>query len=79
MLGGDGRVYPVLRGLLVGWNQALWLCQELHQLVAERVAAVDPANRFTDRAAAAREARWGLTCGLSGAMVLRSLCTPQAV
>ena len=41
-------VYPVLTLLPVGWNQALNVCQWVHEHIAERVSGISAENRFTD-------------------------------
>ena len=42
-------IYPLLRVVPMGWTLALQVCQELHETVAERVAAVRPDNRFYEK------------------------------
>ena len=44
-------VYPVLALVPVGWNQALNVCQWVHEHIAESVSGISAANRFTDCAA----------------------------
>ena len=41
-------VYAVLAVVPMGWNQALNVCQWVHEHIAERVSGISAANRFTD-------------------------------
>ena len=41
-------IYPCFKAVPMGWSQALWICQEVHERIAARVAAVRPDNRFID-------------------------------
>ena len=41
-------LFPVLAVVLVGWNQALNVCQWVQEHSAERVTGVGPTNRFSD-------------------------------
>eukprot|EP00972_Heterocapsa_arctica_P100526 14821740-Heterocapsa_arctica.AAC.1 len=38
----------------MGWSQSLWICQSIHEIIAERVQAVQPDRRFVDRQPAPR-------------------------
>ena len=41
-------MYPVLAVVLMGWNQALNVCQSVHEHMAERVSGISAGNPFTD-------------------------------
>ena len=41
-------VYLVLAVVPMGWDQAVNVCQWVHEHVAERVSGISAANRFTD-------------------------------
>ena len=41
-------MYPVLAVVPTGWNQALNVCQWVHEHIAERVPGISTVNRFTD-------------------------------
>ena len=42
-------IVPCFKGVPMGWNQSLWICQSLREIVAGRVEAVTEASRFVDR------------------------------
>ena len=42
-------IVPCFKGVPMGWNQSLWICQSLHEIVAGRVETVTEASRFVDR------------------------------
>eukprot|EP00972_Heterocapsa_arctica_P072335 10685030-Heterocapsa_arctica.AAC.1 len=41
--------FPVSRGFLWVGASSLWICQSIHEIIAERVQAVQPDRRFVDR------------------------------
>lgn len=41
-------IVPCFAVVPMGWNQALWLCQGLHEAIVSRVPELTEANRFVD-------------------------------
>eukprot|EP00972_Heterocapsa_arctica_P028912 4253931-Heterocapsa_arctica.AAC.1 len=35
-------VVPCFKGVPMGWSHSLWICQSNHEIIAERVQAVQP-------------------------------------
>ena len=48
----NDMIVPCFKGVPMGWNRSLWICQSLHEVVAGRVQSVTEASRFVDRKAA---------------------------
>ena len=48
-VGPRQMVTPVLRVLPMGWTLALWVCQGLHEIIADRVPGISRTNALIDR------------------------------
>ena len=47
-VGAQETVVPCFRGVPMGWSQALWVCQEIHEHAVQGIPRLLESNRFVD-------------------------------